>query len=387
MVNLVITGANFFNRGAELMLLAALAEVRSWPEITSISLPVKTGSPEQRRQLGLDDFIARKIDRSSMLEALLSRTADLVPSWWSQRAGWVRPRDISVVLDASGYVYADRPGLFPKRSLQLYRKLASGGARIVLLPQAIGPFESDEGHAAFREIVQRSTLVFARDEESLRHAREAAPGAGLRIDLAPDFTIGLPADPSRIADLIRGRACLIPNMRMLRDTNREVATWYLDTMARVTAHLRMIGLEPFAVLHQQSDMGVVESLRASTAGELEVIHVDATSLKGVLGASRVVVGSRYHGIVSALSLQVPAVGIGWSHKYRELFRDFEVPELMAENGTNASQITDLLDDLVSGPARDSVIYRLDTAARRMRLRTERMWRSIRDHVFGGDAPR
>jgi colanic acid/amylovoran biosynthesis protein len=43
-----------------------------------------------------------------------------------------------------------------------------------------------------------------------------------------------------------------------------------------------------------------------------------------------VVGSRYHGIIAALSQMVPALVLGWSHKYFELMRDVGTEEYIAD---------------------------------------------------------
>jgi len=44
----------------------------------------------------------------------------------------------------------------------------------------------------------------------------------------------------------------------------------------------------------------------------------AAELKSVIGHADLLLGSRYHSIVAALSHRVPAVAVGWSHKYGEL---------------------------------------------------------------------
>ena len=50
----------------------------------------------------------------------------------------------------------------------------------------------------------------------------------------------------------------------------------------------------------------------------EVVYVDnllAQEIKGVINQCEVIVASRYHTIVAALSLGIPTLGIGWHHKY------------------------------------------------------------------------
>jgi polysaccharide pyruvyl transferase WcaK-like protein len=50
-------------------------------------------------------------------------------------------------------------------------------------------------------------------------------------------------------------------------------------------------------------------------------------LRALMSASSLVVTSRFHAMTSALATTTPVVVIGWSHKYREVLREFGHEEL------------------------------------------------------------
>ena len=49
--------------------------------------------------------------------------------------------------------------------------------------------------------------------------------------------------------------------------------------------------------------------------------LSAAQVKSVIGSCDILLSSRYHALIAALSQQVPAVAIGWSHKYDELMAE------------------------------------------------------------------
>ena len=54
--------------------------------------------------------------------------------------------------------------------------------------------------------------------------------------------------------------------------------------------------------------------------------LDYMELKSIIGEMAFVVGSRYHALVSALSMGVPCVAVGWHEKYKDLLGLFGIAE-------------------------------------------------------------
>ena len=65
---------------------------------------------------------------------------------------------------------------------------------------------------------------------------------------------------------------------------------------------------------------IVDALAAEgiPATILDVLHMTSTQLKNEIAACEVVVASRYHTCVAALSSGTPVLVLGWHYKYQEL---------------------------------------------------------------------
>ena len=60
-------------------------------------------------------------------------------------------------------------------------------------------------------------------------------------------------------------------------------------------------------------------------------NITAEDIKSLIGNLDLLVGSRFHTIVFALSQSIPSMALSWSHKYRELLQDFELNEFVFEH--------------------------------------------------------
>jgi polysaccharide pyruvyl transferase WcaK-like protein len=93
-------------------------------------------------------------------------------------------------------------------------------------------------------------------------------------------------------------------------------------------------VQPFERQDLSDDRILCDMIRTSLDNSKDVVSLSgyytAEVLKAVIGRMDFVVGSRYHGIIAALSQMVPALVLGWSHKYFELVRDAGIEEYIAD---------------------------------------------------------
>jgi len=364
-----VTGIGFPNKGAELMLASILEEFRRRAVPAVFAMDVRT-SHRNRLRWGLRHVLpASASERHGWLRR--------IPSGIRKPLGLVLPEDVDVLLDASGYAYGDSWGATKARD-RLGARLEEWkrqGRKVILLPQALGPFQEPALRKEMARIFQHADLVFARDPISLEHAAELA-GAEGKILLAPDFTCLLHPDPSPEALRRKGMVCLIPNHKMLEKTGLDESV-YVGFFRGVAKHVQESGRVPYLLLHEgERDLALCRRIAAGTGLEMES-PADPVRIKGLIGSASMVVTSRFHGFVSALSQGVPAFATSWSHKYEMLAKDYTDENLILDSADLPDALARIARILEEGRL-SSLESSLSAAASEQKLRTTRMW----DTVFG-----
>jgi colanic acid/amylovoran biosynthesis protein len=98
--------------------------------------------------------------------------------------------------------------------------------------------------------------------------------------------------------------------------------------------------------------------------EWPVVHVDANisaaEVKSVIGDCDLLVGSRYHALIAALSQGIPVAAIGWSHKYEELLKEANLSANMLSLGDSTVQVLTSVDSIIEhlSQSRTSIQSRL-----------------------------
>lgn len=352
-----ITGAGFRNKGAELMLGTVIEELKRrlqevrfcmrpespYPRMCEHGvLPILTlGSrhPERRLAYARGQWLGRLISRRLL-----------------KRHNVVRPDDPEALVDISGYAFGDKIEPIYMRRLEL--KAAEYARRkkpVLLLPQMFGPFEKPGYKPAFRAALRQVDVAYARDTFSRDHARAAVEDPA-RIRLGPDITIAAEPQPRDFA-LVPSRpfACLVPNVRMVTAGASDWADRYLDLLTRAGREMLSRDLEVLVVVHETS--GADEALARNLMRELGntarvriLAEASPLELKALFWRCQLLVSSRFHSVVSALSGAVPTILLGWAHKYEALASDFGVPHCVFRPSDPASRMTELTAALLGAEA-------------------------------------
>lgn len=363
-----IHGTGTHNRGAELMACSAASALRErFPDIR-IVVPINFGSAFERCNY---NFYTTYEFGGRLQRKIVPLICRFLPQKFREKLGLIDPKEIDLVLDASGFAFSDQWGVGP--AFRLLKKM-NGSARVgkplVLLPQAFGGFEEPSVREAAKELFKRSSFLFTRDDSSEQHVREICPDCdSLR---SPDFTLGLKSLAWDGPEMPKKYTLLVPNYRMLdKGSSGED---YLKLVERSYELLESNGQNPHFLLHDNSeDKKVLNRM----SGDFKVLtHHDPQVLKGILGSANFVLGSRFHALVGALSQGVPCVGLGWSHKYPELFADFGVPEFCASDLSDFVTFENMVIRLSDEEVRSEVSSRIQSHSVSLKAQNAEMWERV-----------
>ena len=236
-------------------------------------------------------------------------------------------RGYDIILDSgAGDSFADIYGIKRLAIMNYAHRLTTRlGLPLVLGPQTIGPFDTLLGRALGRDSLRRAQLVLPRDSRSLAfaHALGAHPEA-----LSTDVVFALPQPaPAQTRDVIVNVSGLLWNRNDHVDHAR-----YRDEVLALVAGLEDSGRTVSLLAHvltsanHDNDIPAVEAVARELGTGLEVlVPADLNDARAKIASSRLVIGSRMHACLNALSTGVPAVAWAYSRKFAPLMNDLGWP--------------------------------------------------------------
>lgn len=370
-----VQGIGFPNKGAELMLLAICDKIqRRYPD-TRICL--QPNQPFSYRK----NYPVYQIGKVVRFGVDLGRLLYLIPKKLRDMFGIVMPREVNVILDASGFAYGDQWGTH-KVGVKFARKIKKfkqekKNRKVILLPQAFGPFTNQELRKHMQDIIDHADLIFARDETSFTYLKDIEPVE--TISQKPDFTNRLQT-LSREFDYIKEHpVCFIPNSKMLEMKSSSQPDIFIQFMAKLVKSAYEAGHTPYLLIHEgEGDAALANKIKALVGIDLLTVQPsNAEQVKQAIGASRLVVSSRFHGLVSALSQNIPVIATGWSHKYQALLNDYGVADCIFDESRDLEKAKEkMLLLLDSKQEYDTVTKMISERSEAEKLKTDAMWQQV-----------
>jgi colanic acid/amylovoran biosynthesis protein len=319
-----IKGVQFVNKGAELMLCAILQQLKARNDTIKIALAPHVNSP------------------------YLSRVSVGAYQKLSFKNNWgiVTEADIDVVLDASGFAYGDQ---WKNMNVDhLYGELIRAkryNSKYIFMPQAMGPFTVESDRKKLKASLPFASLVFAREKTTHDYISSLAYG-NENLFIAPDFTNLVIGEVPSYFTGGSDKVVIIPNSNMIGDNNPN-KMWkdtYLTVLCDAVRVIKSMQLKPVLLNHEgKGDGRLCAQINEQFNNQLEYIEEsDPLKVKGIIGNSKAVVCSRFHGCVSALSQSVPCVGTSWSHKYEQLFSEYTADKQLLNAGASYDDIKNAL---------------------------------------------
>lgn len=375
-----LKGVGTINKGAYLMLLAIVDQFKQ--KGIKVEFVSEPGYGIDYKSMGKLGFLQKFNPHYKKIP--FAKVLELMPYKIRRSYGLVLQKEVDVVLDGSGFMYGDTWGAKGIRARlgNEIKALKDNGAKVILLPQAFGPFDKSETKEAFKPIIKHADLIFCRDKKSFDYL-VGAFGQKENIKLAPDFTNLLKVKTSKDGGFLSKQVCIVPNYRMIEETS--YGKNYLDFFTEIIGYIKIKGLNPYFLIHEgDRDLQVAKKINSSLEHEIPIIvNENPLEIKLLIKESRFIIVSRFHGLVSALSQGVPAISTSWSHKYEMLMAEYKADDMIIRISNDDNFINEakqLVDQFCVEENFVSIKEKIKEGAIVQEQRSKEMWDEVFYHL-------
>ena len=261
---------------------------------------------------------------------------------------------VDAVIDISGFAYGDafRSTSHINDSYAWVDLCKRKGKKYIFLPQAWGSFDNNEIASLVKKMCLSAQLICSRDDQSSNHLQQI-PVAGVRK--FPDIVFNFKGETDEVGrallrnvgfkDATRPKIALVPNMRIYERTNGLGASnEYVKFLVKLSNFcIDKLGVNLLVMPNEICTPGtnraddrflcglIVSLIKKNENCITTSDYYKSETIKSILGQMDMVIASRFHSLVFALSQGVPVLAIGWSHKYRELLSQFDAERYVVDH--------------------------------------------------------
>ncbi|MBR5560420.1 MAG: polysaccharide pyruvyl transferase family protein [Clostridia bacterium] len=368
MRNIIITGGELFNKGAQAMTFVAVDELRRrFPEhrIYLLSELDLQRPADERRKYAFDFMGWYPIKFARCQHNPLLRLLCKIRNGAELSEAEAIYRNADMMIDISGYALGSNWSAQNCHHYLDHLAFAKAfGIPVYLMPQSFGPFDfaGEEGErilGRIRELLPSAKMIFAREQEGYDALRNTFGLDNVRLagDLVlANKTVSLEnvfasAPEISVPELARRSVGVIPNARN-SDLGDESAI--LAMYQQMIAKALEQGNTVYLLSHSTHDKALCGRIKALFAQEERVVWLEqefsCLEFNELVKRFRYLIASRFHSIVHAYKNGVPCIVLGWATKYHELLNKFHQERYMFDvrQAWDIGHILGAMDSMESG---------------------------------------
>lgn len=369
-----IKGTGPHNKGAEMMLLSTIQELQKRDKQIIFTI-----APNRHEGVLYSFYSKLTLYPKVQINYRgfdLNFLGNLVPKRVRSLFGLIAEKEIDVVLDASGFAYSSQWGDSPaKKMAENVLKWKKQGKKVILLPQAFGPFETDDIKKAMSQIIKYADAIYARDELSYKNLK-SINSSTKNIELYQDFTNVYKGIMPAYLNKETHQICIVPNQRMKDKLDKKDD--YESFLSKIINKLQIKKYQPFFLIHGGAeDFKLAEKINSLLEREIPIVREESPELiKGIIENSYGIIGSRFHSLASGLYSSIPTLGIGWSHKYDYLFKEFNFSEGLLHFSDSEEEIEYKLDFIMDDDKRKILLSKMQDCNEKLNAKTNQMFSDV-----------
>lgn len=377
-MKILLSGVETNNKGAELMLYAILQEIeRKFPDAVVYMSPskIKQGVKYVNTSVDFRTWPYEKLVSILRLRRIF-HFFHLPYSWLPHIFAL---RKIDYHFDGSGFAYSDQ---FKITKLRVYYEkkllglLSKYGCKNIFLPQAFGPVKMQETKDMLTTISEFASIIMPREKVSYKYLEDSNCVDMSKVRLFTDFTSLVEGEfPSKFNHLRNG-ICIIPNSQMIKKGAISMEG-YIELLREIVSNARLKDKNVYMLNHAgEQDKPLFDRIKSLISNDIEmVMDLNALEVKGLISSAYLVISSRFHGVASSLNSCVPCLATSWSHKYQELYNDYNMHDCILPLDNNDKAI-ERINSYLQADTNQEIRDILKEKVPQIKEKTKSMWNVI-----------
>lgn len=373
-ISILITGANFSNKGAQSMLFITVNEIRKrFPnsdiyfetleivelsnyKFDSIRVSINTWEMLLGGIGGTIAYMKRFVKDS--MRFLLGERKEIFTEFHNINI----LKKINYIIDISGFALGDKWDYGHNYLYILRIKVAKKyNIPFIILPQSFGPFlyyrrfgmvKARKLISMLKENLDYPQIIYAREKDGIKCLESI--GVSKNVRLSTDLVLQSvqldfnnlfcrPIVPQIPVINTKNNIGVIPNIQCGIHFNENIM---LSLYYQILTCLEGYGRNIYIVRHSNEDKELCEKIfKLLKSNRIHLINEELSCLEydGLVKKFDYIIGSRFHGLVHALKNKIPCIAIGWSIKYMELMETVGIENFAFDINNFDSDYSDILD--------------------------------------------